>query len=290
MTIQSPAVRVIECDSWSDFRTALRRNYSESLDGSIGWLFRGHAHAEWKLASPWERYLAHLSPGARMSPQSAAPLAKLLADFKDMAIGLPGIRAADFVTEDDWWTLGRHFGLVTPLLDWSRSPYVAAFFAFTGLLERQSPGSTTTGAINVPGVLENSEIPLAIWSLAIDEPHEHLRVVQSRSDMGHRQRAQRGVFTRLDHETFLSTEDYLESLCPSTPPLCKYIVPGRAAPEALTELRMMNITFATLFPDLTGAALQANFEMVTFALEFLYRLSPESWEHFKERVNAAPKS
>lgn len=75
------------------------------------------------------------------------------------------------------------------------------------------------------------------------------------------------MFTRLRHRVHFDLEGYLSSLKPEEPLLTKFLVPGSEIPKAITELRMMNITFATLFPDLEGAALQANFE--TVALSFM---------------------
>jgi len=40
--------------------------------------------------------------------------------------------------------------------------------------------------------------------------------------------------------------------------LAVFLIPGRETAKALFDLEAMNITFATLFPDLRGAAIQAN--------------------------------
>jgi hypothetical protein len=250
------AVREIACSSWDDFKSRLRCEHRDT------YFYRGHAKADWKLESPWERELKRGGPLSRKD--NSRLLEQLLENFKDMTIGLPGVRTLDLRTSDDWWTLGRHYGLATPLLDWTRSPYVAAFFAFTTLLEQVSPGATKGGSVDLNEVLSHkSAAQVAIWSFEsqIGLP-QGLEIVNSRTDIGHRQRAQRGVFTRLSHGTYFCLEDYLESLQPAFPPLLKYLVPGWEASVAIQELRMMNITFATLFPDLTGAVLQANFEII----------------------------
>lgn len=279
---------VIECRSWDDFKNRVRRDHAEewsALDSTEYMLatyplFRGHARTNWTLASQWERKLASMRKTAPDRDRAAfAPmLAKVLDDFKDLAVGLPNLQSKD-LSELDWWAIGRHHGLITPLLDWSRSPYVAAFFAFTGFAEEISPGVQSTGDLSpTPLLFPDSDTKIAIWALKVGpglERAKQLSILNPHIDIGHRQRAQRGVFTRLDHETHLDLEAYLLSLGLDTGHLRQYLVPAHETAKALTELRHMNLTFATLFPDLQGAAQQANFETAQFALSVLAQLGED---------------
>jgi hypothetical protein len=273
---------VVDCRSWDEFKKRVRRDHAEqwwALDSTEQMfatypLFRGHARTDWKLASQWDRKLAamHKTHPDRGRAAFAPMLAKVLADFKDLAVGLPNLHVRD-LSEVDWWAIGRHHGLITPLLDWSRSPYVAAFFAFTGFAEEISPGVQSTGDLS-PNLLlfPDATTKVAIWALKVDpdlERASQLRVLSPQIDIGHRQRAQRGAFTQLDDENQLDLEASLVSLGLDADHLRLFLVPARETAKALTELRLMNITFATLFPDLQGAALQANFETAQFALAVL---------------------
>lgn len=275
----SPATLEIRCDSWDEFKSRVQRDYSEDFSGLTP-LYRGHARTEWMLDSPWDRR-AQLWPSPKTPPGHEGRkrlLKKVLQDFKEHAIGLPGIKSRE-LADLDWWAIGRHYGLVTPLLDWSRSPYVAAFFALTGYAEKLSPGLTTLGTIDPKRFLaEALEESVAVWSFLPEEdqwetrgPRSELSILNPQIDIGHRQRAQRGLFTQLDHEEYLDLDAYLASFEVEKHPLRKYLIPCRDLASALMELRMMNITFATLFPDLSGAALQANYESVAFTLTILAR-------------------
>jgi hypothetical protein len=276
---------VVTCESWDHFKNLVNFDYAEENSG-VSPIFRGQSQSDWKLASPWDRKLQRWAntPNAPTKNRNSAEylLKKILADFKELSVGLPGIKNRE-LDEIDWWAIGRHYGLITPLLDWTRSPYVAAFFAFSDLAEQLSPGITTRGDFDLPRFLAaDPSSPIAIWAFMLGrgiDKHEELKVLNPPIDIGHRQRAQRGIFTTLLHEEFFDVESYLASLDPYIPPLKKYLIPGKEMAKALTELRLMNITFATLFPDLEGAAKQANFEMVSFSLQVLFHVnrSRDEW-------------
>lgn len=235
-------VQVLSCENWDDFIAAMRADAGGfGVDG----LYRGQATRGWDLASDFERRLSRVQ-----TPPDVERLKAIcwrhLAAFQELAAGLLGNEARAFA-EDDWWALGRHHGLSTPLLDWSRSPYVAAFFAFSDYRRLTGMGLELDDVVTVWALNDVQDL------LVPDE----FELVAPRSFSNPRQRAQRGVFTRLTHEKHFDLASYLTSRGLGDR-LKRWEIPVTELTIAMDDLEMANITHSTLFPDLSGAALEAN--------------------------------
>lgn len=240
-----------ELGAWEDFHEAVR----QQDPGTCERLFRGQRDPAWPLASPWERWLAARDRGA--GGQDAGGLREgFLRRFKEQCLGLPGFDSAD-LGDRDWWALGRHYGLTTPLLDWSKSPYVAAFFALLDHADELNPGFS---AGTHHGPLRAGGGRVAVWGLTLTDELlgcEELEIILPRLDRTHRRRAQGGWFTRLNDPAHLDLRSWLEARglahC-----LALYAIPAADAGRALRDLYLMDIHPAKLFPDFDGAAAMAN--------------------------------
>ncbi|MEN7527706.1 MULTISPECIES: FRG domain-containing protein [unclassified Cupriavidus] len=147
----------VELDDWSQFHQALAK--LESIDreadtaalGSTKWLFRGHADSEWPIISTLERFNPSIDTleeyyayayRPRYGIESATgqqwnirPPHEFAEEFGQAAVVLTG-----FNTQPDeyaYLVYLRHHGFPSPLLDWTRSPYVAAFFAYSRAYEQR---------------------------------------------------------------------------------------------------------------------------------------------------------
>ncbi len=101
---------------------------------SGAYLFRGCGDADWTLTTTFDRRFGSLPAAKRLRLW-----ARMLQSFR-AACEERGV--ADSVLRDDTRLLafGQHHGLPTRLLDWSLSPYIAAFFAFRQSLLEPDPG------------------------------------------------------------------------------------------------------------------------------------------------------
>ncbi|MBR0757803.1 FRG domain-containing protein [Bradyrhizobium jicamae] len=262
-------VSVIEIDSWKAFRRHLEN------DSLRSWAFRGQANAEWNLFSTLSRYLMTFGvhPKAWVQQES-----RILRIFRRKAHLLTTHLPLD-KDSLEWLAFMQHHGAPTRLLDFTWSPYVAAFFA----LERatadaavwaicppllNSGRTARPSQISRPGEIgpwikgnyENYFLPGEHRVVVIGEPHR----------MNERLVAQSGTFLmpgRLDEpvETTIS-EQYGKDA------LIKFVLrTKKIRAEAMERLYAMNITNATLFPGIDGLA-----RSLAYELEFHWAFNPRT--------------
>src|SRR3990172_6311653 len=83
-------------------------------------IFRGVSRESYGLKTSFQRrYFSALNSGRSH-----------LDKFKVYSRGRIDLKEQYIKDNDEWWAIGQHHGLATPLLDWTASPFVALYFAF----------------------------------------------------------------------------------------------------------------------------------------------------------------
>jgi hypothetical protein len=235
--------------SWDEFTDKIAKPPYQ------GWAFRGQADGTWRLMSTLARYLnAYIEESYWESQEE-----RIKRIFQRKA-HLFLTHIPDPSDTFQWLALMQHHGAPTRLLDFTWSPYVAAFFA----LER----STTQGAVwavnpkrlvNVTEKLNEFLKDPEAGAIGIGEPFV----------MNSRLIAQSGTFI-VTREAGMAIEDIVAAYDDPEGTLVKFQLPADLVrPDGMRALYMMNISNSTLFPDLDGLA-----RSLAYELEFHWRYDP----------------
>jgi len=255
---------VVTVSSWDEFVRC-----TDSLED---WAFRGHVQADLPLTTSLARRLQLYCPDRATWPQREQRAMRI---FRRKAHNYLHDKA---VLDDDLRCLAmmQHHGAPTRLLDFTKSPYVAAFFA----LERAS-GDATVFALNTPALWRSTPA----FDRTLDRERIDLRTegnferyfnvnrypllwVGEPIEMDKRLIAQSGLFV-VPGQLELSLREILNEYDASGGLLREIVLPLALREQALRALYRMNITHATLFPDLEGLARSIGYE-----LEVSWRASP----------------
>lgn len=249
-------MKLLTVQTWDELARTLQQ-----LDG---WAFRGEQSADWDLFSSLSRRLMRFAADEPLWPEREARAMRIFRRKAHNYLGDPR------VTEDDLRTLAmmQHHGAPTRLLDFTKSPFVAAFFALehavgeaavfaldTPRLWASAPRFDTTLTREridprLPGNFERYFAPNRLPLLWAGEPAE----------MDRRLIAQSGLFL-VPGVLHMTLDQILKEYEPDGSLLVKIVVPARLRDEAMKTLYRMNITYATLFPDLDGLARSLAYEL-----------------------------
>lgn len=235
--------------SWKYFTDFV---YQEMLDFR-DYIWRGQRCDSWSLDPTLDRKLKRKSK----TRQQAARVAHLRS-FQYAARGRRGGAPRSIEDENEWWAIGQHHGLHTPLLDWTASPFAAAYFAFVG----QGPDQTRRRAIYaVDGEsLQTKSAEIAAAFTGVGRPPV-AELVRPLSDENPRLVSQAGLFTRSPDGVPL--EDWIQEHFEGELVyiMIKVTIPNKDREVALRSLNRMNINHLSLFPDLYGASRFCNLDL-----------------------------
>lgn len=268
-----------ECGNWAELLQAVN-DWTERGDR---WIFRGlrkgpDINNDLKILSHFDEAWGRRSPkgsaSAKPLPRSSRELyeAWMLRDFRRQAYHhLRAVPEREDLLE--WLALGRHYGMPVRLVDFTYSFYVAVYFSIC-----RGMGSNDGWILAFNHTWHKAELEKRIVPrLAGKVPHGERAFQDSRLfrafAVGNRQNyvaavnpfrrnprlaAQQGLFlcpANVRHDF----DSNLEGALPSDPAnrkdrLVLIKVPSRIRTETIRELRRMNISSASLFPDLSGWA------------------------------------
>jgi hypothetical protein len=272
------------------------RELRDALENEVGFLnsgdyvFRGQRDAQWRLESSLARKLREVSPtikqdvrlrhfeevmeqcfiDGRLSEGTVHRARAWMRERREMKDepGPDGTGRSPEGVQDvvDVWSVAQHYNAPTPLLDWSRSLFSAAFFAYYNYVRNSDFPRCAIFAINRTLVTELSKEQAKMES----EGQGGFYFVEASGKYNARIVAQRGLFTfsRSDMpvERWITLSTAKTDTWKELPLLIKFVLPtgARAAAEALEFLASYGVDIGQVFPDFDGRIRQvvANLDKV----------------------------
>ncbi|MCW2311314.1 FRG domain-containing protein [Rhodoferax antarcticus] len=248
-----------------------------------GWAFRGQSCAIWGLKTSLERSYRHISPTITKSHFEKNVLDRFMRGAHHFVTCLP-----DPKNTLEWLAMIQHHGGPTRLLDFTKSFYIAAFFALemadsvaaVWCLNTDRLRQTSKEWLSLIGEEEGGSDEV-ICNKIIDEGHDILAtIIAEPFRLNERLIAQQGVFvvpcslnhdvekclfnTIVDKDLAIDTAEIdsshmLLGTFPTYGKVLKIFLPKATHADARKALKNMNINAATLFPGLDGFARSLNF-------------------------------
>jgi hypothetical protein len=234
----SEGVTELQHESWDDFVAYV----NEHLTDFQTYIWRGHACDDWLLEPSLDRELKDVK-------ESEQETSLHLAEFVYASRGRVHTNLYKSNTENDLWGAGRHEGLLTPLLDWTRSPFIVAYFAFYDDDHIDQTDNRVIWGFHEPLAKKKSGLSTVAAKIEFIELLEDNRRLTS----------QASLFTKAP--TGVDIESWVRKVFKGEDTggtLLKMMVPNAEREYALKTLNRWNINHLTLFPDLFGAAMYCN--------------------------------
>jgi len=222
-----------------------------------GWAFRGQADASWPISSTLSRYLQQYVPQEKWEEREQ----RAIKVFRRKAHHFLGDSSALDETLR-CLALMQHHGAPTRLIDFSKSPFVAAHFAF-----EKATADSAVYALNTPQLWHNAapkEFPKLARKFIDPRSSDNFKKYFFSNKypiiwpgepyfMDRRLVSQSGTFV-LQGMLGSTVNEILDQYETTSPLLIKIVLSKAMRSEAMEGLYRMNITNATLFPDLDGLA------------------------------------
>jgi hypothetical protein len=247
-------LKTIELDSWSDFEEIIKAKLADEMladeihSYKLPSFFRGHSNAAWPLETTLERCVGK---NQRVDMYFAV-ITNVLSEietFTERKWELPNFE--EFISNLDktlvilddritnYMQYLRHFGYPSPLLDWSRSPFVAGYFAFRDVASKAESIA----------IYEYKRKDYETYSLS-EAPHVYPVLTSSPGNKRHY--LQQSVYTVCLGKTgnyvyYASHEDQSSPSGVSNEAMTKYILPACERVTALHRLEAYNINAYSLF-------------------------------------------